>query len=361
MRPLYPALAVRSIACGLAPWALSLACVVAAPLTSHAKPPERLTLTGDLAVHDPVMIKQDGVYHLFCTGGGRRSGGTIPVRTSTDMRAWKSAGFALEKLPEWVATEVPEARNAWAPDISYFNGRYQLYYSLSSFGVNTSAIGLATNKTLDPQSPDYKWEDQGLVIRSRKDDDYNAIDPNFVVEDPDHVWLTWGSFWGGIKMRSLDPKTGKLLAGDDTIHTIAARPRSAEHVTPPVEGAIEAPFIVRHDDHWVLFVSWDFCCRGPRSNYKVVVGRAEKITGPYLDKDGKDLAQGGGTLILEANTSEYHGAGHPAVYSEDGADYLLVHAYRGRQGRSELQILPIEWTDGWPAVAQFKQPERTFP
>ena len=161
-----------------------------------ADQPEFLSLTGDLAVHDPVVIKEGDVYYLFCTGGGRRAGGIIPVRTSRDMRTWQTAGFALDRLPAWAADEVPRARNAWAPDISFFNGRYQLYYSLSSFGVNTSAIGLATNKTLDPKSPDYEWQDEGLVVRSRDEDDFNAIDPNFVVEDENNVWLTLGQLLG---------------------------------------------------------------------------------------------------------------------------------------------------------------------
>jgi arabinan endo-1,5-alpha-L-arabinosidase len=239
-----------------------------------------------------------------------------------------------------------------APDISFFNGKYHLYYSLSSFGVNHSAIALATNKTLDPDSPDFKWVDEGMVIRSRPDeDDFNAIDPNVVVADDGRVWLTWGSFWGGIMLRELDPHTGKPAPKNTTLHKLAARPRSGEHVPPPVEGAIEAPFIVRHGDDWYLFVSWDFCCRGAKSDYKVVVGRAKEVTGPYRDRDGKLMSDGGGTLILEAATDHWRGAGHPAVYREGGVDYLVFHAYSAETGRSQLQISTIDWHDGWPRVA----------
>src|SRR5262249_17972189 len=164
---------------------------------------------------------------------------------------------------DWVAGEVPKARNAWAPDISFYNGKYHLYYSLSSFGVNDSAIALATNKTLDPSSSDYHWVDEGMVVDSHSaQDDFNAIDPNLAVEDADHVWLCWGSFWGGIKMRRIDPMTGKLAAEDATLYSLAARPRANPRQTPPVEGAIEAPFLFHRGDYCYLFVSFDFCCRG---------------------------------------------------------------------------------------------------
>jgi arabinan endo-1,5-alpha-L-arabinosidase len=174
-----------------------------------ASKPLLLELTGDLAVHDPAIIKEQGTYYLFATGG-RRNRGVVSEFTSPDMRHWTQAGKVLPTLPAWVADEVPKARNAWAPDVSFFNDKFHLYYSLSSFGVNHSAIALATNKTLDPSSPDFKWVDEGLVVRSRQgEDDFNAIDPNVVVEPEDRVWLSWGSFWGGIKLRQLDPATGK--------------------------------------------------------------------------------------------------------------------------------------------------------
>ena len=125
-----------------------------------------LALDGDVSpVHDPVVIKEKGTYYVFCTGG-RNGQGVIPIRTSTDMRTWKAPGFVFESLPEWAAKEIPQARNAWAPDISYFNGKYHLYYSVSSFGSRNSAIGLATTPTLDPASPDYRWMDEGMVLRS---------------------------------------------------------------------------------------------------------------------------------------------------------------------------------------------------
>ena len=131
-----------------------------------AAQPELLSLSGDLTVHDPALIKAGDEYYLFCTGGFRGQG-IVPIRKSSDLRKWETDGFVFRELPAWVADEVPKARNAWAPDISHFGGKYHLYYSLSSFGVNDSAIALATNTTLDREDPDYKWVDEGLVLRSR--------------------------------------------------------------------------------------------------------------------------------------------------------------------------------------------------
>lgn len=190
-------------------------------------------------------------------------------------------------------------------------------------------------------------------MRSRAgQDDFNAIDPNLVIEDEKNIWLAWGSFWGGIMMRRVDLETGKLSTEDTTFHRLAARARRDEHKTPPVEGAIEAPFIVRRGEFWYHFVSWDFCCRGARSNYKVVVGRSPTVTGPYVDKEGKPMNDGGGTLLIEAATDHWRGAGHAAVYQENATDYLLFHAYSADNGRSRLHVSTIAWEDGWPRVAK---------
>ena len=332
---------------------LALLAVPGIPFMLAGPPsPELLKVDGDTTVHDPVIIKEKGIYYIFCTGGGRGGAGVIPIRTSKDMRHWELAGFVFDKYPDWVKREIPKAGGgAWAPDISFFQGKYHLYYAVSSFGVNESAIGLATNATLDPKSPNYKWEDLGLVVRSRTEDDFNAIDANLIVEDKNHVWLSWGSFWGGIKMRRINPATGKLSAEDTTLYSLASRPRSTSRVTPPVEGAIEAPFIYRHGHYFYLFVSFDFCCRGAKSDYHVVVGRARKITGPYLDKTGKPMTEGGGSEIVPALSALWHGAGHEAVFQDGKTDYLLFHAYDPKSGRPSLQISTMVWENGWPKAA----------
>src|ERR1041384_3479742 len=307
------------------------------------KNPEVLALSGDTeGVHDPVLIKQDDTYYVFCTGG-RAGVGMIPIRTSKDLRNWTLSGYVFEKLPEWATKEIPRARDPWAPDISFFNGKYHLYYSVSTFGSRNSAIGLATNLTLDPKSPKYKWVDEGMVLRSEQDkDDWNAIDPNLFIEDKHNIWLDWGSFWGGIKMRRIDPETGKLSTKDTMMHSLASRPR-----TPPVGGAIEAPFIVRQGGYYYLFVSFDRCCRGANSTYNVVVGRSRKVTGPYVDKTGKPMTEGGGSPVIAAMTPNWKGPGHEGVLREPGADYLVFHAYNGTTGRQTLQISTMIWESGW--------------
>lgn len=316
-----------------------------------AAEPELLQLSGDTRVHDPVIIKEGDTYYVFATGG-RRGRGLVPIHASKNLRDWKIIGYVFEELPEWAPKEIPGTRGIWAPDISFFNGKYHLYYSVSTFGKNSSAIGLAHNETLDPNNPRYKWVDQGMVVRSTEgENDWNAIDGNIIVEDNGKVWLNWGSFWSGIKMKRIDPGTGKLSTGDTTLYSLASRPRSGAHQTPPLTGAIEAPFIINHDGWYYLFVSFDFCCRGAKSTYNVRVGRSRDVTGPYVDKDGTPMMEGGGTLVIEATEGAWRGAGHEAVLQEGNRDCLVFHAYDAATGRSHLQISTMVWEDGWPRVA----------
>ena len=329
---------------------ISLTAISGYSQTFETKEPQILKLSGDLNVHDPVIIRQNDTYYVFCTGGGR--GGVIPIRTSKDLRNWKLSGYALEKLPDWVGQEGIRARDAWAPDISYYNGKYHLYYAVSTFGSRNSAIGLATNSTLDSNSPDYKWIDQGMVVRSTEEDDWNAIDGNLVIEDANNIWLSWGSFWGGIKMRRIDPETGRLSTKDTMMYPLASRERSQ-----PTNGAIEAPFIIKHDKYWYLFVSFDRCCQGARSTYKIMVGRSEEVTGPYVDKEGKLMTEGGGSLVLKAkeNAAYWAGPGHEAILQQSEGDYLIFHAYSiPNRGRSMLNIATIAWQDDWPRVAELE-------
>ncbi|MBN1126870.1 MAG: arabinan endo-1,5-alpha-L-arabinosidase [Sedimentisphaerales bacterium] len=301
-----------------------------------------LPLEGDLSVHDPAIIREGDTYYVFCTGG-RWRGGLLPIRTSKDLCHWERGGSVFDEVPSWVSTEIPGVRGIWAPDISYFNNQYHLYYSVSRFGRNDSAIGLAVNKTLNPADPNYKWIDKGLVVRSTQgQDNWNAIDGNIVIENMDKVWLNWGSFWSGIKMKRIDPKTGKLSTKDTTLYSLARRPSP---------GAVEAPFIIRHEELWYLFVSFDFCCRGVNSTYRIMVGRSEQVTGPYVDKEGTPMMEGGGTLVIEATTENWKGPGHCAILQDRTDDYLVFHAYHGRTGRAELKISTLVWKDGWPKAA----------
>ncbi|MBN1507221.1 MAG: family 43 glycosylhydrolase [Sedimentisphaerales bacterium] len=297
-------------------------------------------LSGDYATHDPVIMRQGDTYYVFCTGT------RIPIRASTDMHHWWSVGHMLAAIPSWVYTVVPKytGSSVWAPDISYFDGQYHLYYSVSTFGSNVSAIGLATNTTLDPCDPEYEWVDSGgPVVRSRSSDNYNTIDPALFIDHRDatvRYWLAFGSFWSGIKMTEVNPATGCPLSNPPVLSSLAWNK------------SIEAPFLISRNGYYYLFVSFDTCCQGVRSTYNVRVGRATEVTGPYTDKDGVSMMASGGTR-LTWNDERWKGPGHEAVFLDrDGRYWLVHHAYDAqRNGRSYLRIHELFWTpDDWPTL-----------
>ena len=301
-----------------------------------------------ISVHDPVMMKQGDTYYLFSTGRG------IAVWSSKDMKNWEREEPVFAEAPAWAADVVPEFKNhIWAPDIAYHNGQYYLYYSISAFGKNTSAIGVATNKTLNSNDPDYKWVDHGIVVQSVPGRDlWNAIDPNLVFDEQGQPWLSFGSFWEGLKLVKLKKDLLSIAEDPQEWHTVVKRERTDTlDIRNAGDAAVEAPFIFKKGDQYYLFASFDFCCRGPNSTYKMVVGRSDKVTGPYVDKEGKKMTQGGGSLLLEGDNNWY-GVGHNSVYNFDGQDYLVFHAYDAAdKGRPKLRIEKLSWDkNGWPVV-----------
>lgn len=315
--------------------------------------------TNDPNAHDPVMARgEDGRYYCFMTGWN------VGVMSSEDMVTWRMEPSALKETPAWAKEEVKGYNgHTWAPDISYHNGQWYLYYSCSTFGKNGSAIGLAVNKTLDPSSPDFGWEDKGMVVAShRRVDNYNAIDPNLIVDQKGQPWLNFGSFWDGIQLVKLSKKDFKTPIGKPkTIARRVDRRISLAEMNDPnnfqVEGgntieagenAIEAPFIFYHDGYYYMFVSWDYCCRGQASTYKTVYGRSKKVDGPYLDMNGNSMEFGGGTYLYGPD-EEYFGVGHCSAYEFDGKCYFVSHAYeKDKNGAAKLFIRPLEFDkDGW--------------
>jgi len=324
-------------------------------MASSVERPRAIPLTGDFwGTHDPSIMREAGTWYVFATGKAA-DGGQFQVRCSKDLQEWKLCGHVFDQIPEWIQKDSPGTKELWAPDISYENGEYRLYYAYSLFGKNLSGIALATNKTLDPTRKDYKWIDRGLVLKSTAADDFNAIDPNFVRDAEGHAWLAFGSFWSGIKMRRLDDKTGLLSSTDTRLYSLASRrkpenPPAPRPDLPPDWQAVEAPFVVYHGGHYYLFVSWDLCCRGIHSTYRTMVGRAERITGPYVDKNGTPMTEGGGTELLHGN-SRWLGPGGESVWmGKDGQDLMVFHAYDAQSGKPALQISTIVWRDGWPEV-----------
>ena len=297
---------------------------------------------GDVrGVHDPCIIEEKGVYYVFCTGRG------VPVRRSTDLIHWENAGWVFaEDVPAWALKTVPEARSLWAPDISFIDGEYRLYYSTSTFGSWLSCIGLATNRTLDPHGVGYGWVDKGLVIDSNGGPatDFNAIDPNAVTDAAGQTWLALGSFRTGIKIVKLDRRTGKPFPGEKPT-PLAARPEMREQ-------AIEGPFVVRHGGFYYLFVSFGYCCQGLRSDYRIAVGRSESVTGPYVDAAGKLMLEGGGTVILQGDNARVRAPGHCAVLQRSEGDLLVYHFIDANdRGAPHLQIRRLDWgANGFPVV-----------
>ena len=329
-------------------------------------------VTDTVMAHDPVMAFENGIYYLLSTGNG------LQWATSKDRRSWvvQPTPF-IEHIPEWTQDSVPGFHNhVWAPDIIRWHDRWWLTYSCSTFGKNTSAIGLMSSDRLNGQ-----WKDEGCLVKSEaKRNDWNAIDSNIAIDENDTPWLVWGSFWDGIQIARLEWKvdSGKFatapVSSSDAVanstlstlncKTIARRymkgdPKAAENPTSKFAGrnSIEAPFIFKKNGWYYLFVSWDYCCRGAKSNYRVAVGRSKNIAGPYLDHEGKDMLVGGGTLFLEGDKKEYEAAGHCAAYTfttPQGIkeDIFICHGYSTKlKGMAILIQRPIKWTaDGWPTL-----------
>jgi arabinan endo-1,5-alpha-L-arabinosidase len=311
----------------------------------------------DVPVHDPVIIREAGTYYVFATGQG------VAVWSSPDRVHWRREPPVFATPPAWAVEAVPGFRGAvWAPDISFFAGQYYLYYAVSAFGKNTSCIGVATNATLDPRAPNFKWVDHGKVIQSIPGvTNWNAIDPNLITTDDGTPYLAFGSFWEGLKLVKLTPDRLGLAEPLDHLPTIASRKTDPAAPNPPAPAgnpvdaggnAIEAPFIYKHGDAFYLFASIDYCCRGAKSTYKMIVGRAKALTGPYVDEAGVPLARGGGTILL-AGDAKWYGVGHNAVANFEGVDYLVFHGYDAsdERARSKLRIEKLRWNEaGWPVV-----------
>jgi arabinan endo-1,5-alpha-L-arabinosidase len=268
------------------------------------------------------MIWDGSKYYLFATGG------TLDVRSSPDILTYSDVGNVFGAIPMWVTTALGQNPGSlWAPDISYFEGQFHVYYAGSSFGSNDSVIGLATTASLSAP----KWADQGAVVQSTTTDDFNAIDPNISFDASCTPWLAFGSFWSGIKMRQIDPSTGKLSTSHTTTYSLASRNG----------GAIEAASIISHNGFYYLFVSFDACCQGVSSTYRTMVGRAAAITGPYSDKAGADMMTGAAEQLL-ASSGRYIGPGGGTAWRDGDAYLYAYHYYDGDDnGVSKLQVRPI--------------------
>lgn len=308
------------------------------PATAQTQP----VLDGNIAIHDPSVIQVDGQFASFATGVERaEDGGTVRTKHSPDGIVWTETGAMPGGMPEWVTAELGlTPPNIWAPSISIHQGTAYLYYAGSTFGRNASVIGLMTNADFDVTDPAAGWVDQDMVIRSHPGDNFNAIDPFRINLEDGTAWLAFGSHWDGIRLIQIDPVSG-LQRNRAAPLPIASRNG----------GAIEAPAILQHDGQYYLFVSFDACCRGIASTYRIMVGRADDITGPYLDRDGEEMLEGGGSEI-QTTEGRFRGPGGQEVFMRDGEPWLAYHYYdRDQGGRPKLQLAPLRFdAEGWPTL-----------
>jgi arabinan endo-1,5-alpha-L-arabinosidase len=284
-------------------------------------------------VHDPSSIVEcNGAYWCFSTGN------FLASRYSTNLVDWQRGPAVFSQSPAWAKNAVAGNRgHFWAPDLICMAGRYYLYYSVSTWGSTVSSIGLATNDSLDPADPRFRWADQGPVVTTSSQDNYNAIDPSVMLDRDGRLWMAFGSYWSGVKLIELNPQTGHRITTNSPLYSIAWN------------DSIEAACLVNEKEYYYLFVNWGQCCRGTNSTYQIRVGRSREVTGPYLDKAGRDLMLKGGSLFLGTKGKEI-GPGHAALLRSRGKAYVSYHFYDGAQdGRPSLRIRSLEWNKaGWP-------------
>ncbi|KAG8817879.1 hypothetical protein FRC17_011056 [Serendipita sp. 399] len=320
--------------------------------------PNPISLRGAYTgVHDPSALCQrtDGTWFLFSTAVG------IAIRTSKDRVTWTNAGVVWPSGAPWTSTYTGENNaNLWAPDCTFRNGQFYLYYSASTFGSRNSGMFLARSTTGAQGS----WTNDGLVYGSTTSSSYNAIDPNLVI-DGSKWYLVFGSWSSGIAMFvqpivTESPPDTTLLAWSMSFEEYWERLLMVNSINPSTgkpsstsltklasrNNGIEAPVIIKNGSYYYLFTSWDKCCAGLSSTYNIRVGRSTNIKGTYVDQAGVNLTNGGGTLILSTHGSVV-GPGGQSVFQTGGVWYLVYHYYVSNG--SNLGINRLDFSSGWPS------------
>ncbi len=284
-----------------------------------------LAQIGKPFIHDPsTIMESDGKYYTF----GTRGGGLV----SEDGWKWISGG------------ERPGG--GAAPDAIKIGDRYLVVYGSTGGGLgggHDGKINTMWNKTLDPKSPDFKYTAPIVVAESKNMEDNDAIDPGLLLDPIDgRLWLSYGTYFGFIRLIELDPKTGDRVKGNKAID---------------IAIDCEATDLEYKDGWYYLLGTHGTCCDGPNSTYNIVVGRSKKVTGPYLDNMGRDMLKGGGKMVVSSSTTggRVNGAGHfGRTIIEEGVEKVSFHyeADFDQGGRSVLAIKPLLWKNGWPMAGE---------
>ncbi len=317
---------------GLQLWCVNLCAQVQAP-----------SLRGYLTAHDPSTIIQcKNCYYVFYTGQG------ILSKSSSDKVFWSAGPPVFNNAPAWTTNAVPGFTGLfWAPDILYFNNLYHLWYAVSTWGSQVSAIGLVTNPTLDPSDPGYLWTDQGPVIQSTNGSPYNTIDPSFCWDASGNLWMAFGSYWNGIYLVQLNATNGLRISSSSPTYNLA------------YNSSIEASYLFKRGGYYYLFADWGSCCEGVDSTYNIRMGRSTSVTGPYLDENGINMVNNGGTLFQQG-TGKFTGPGHVGILSDGGIQWWSYHYYDANAwapqydayGAPDLALAPLSWTsNNWPVFS----------
>ncbi|MBR2059650.1 MAG: family 43 glycosylhydrolase, partial [Fibrobacter sp.] len=295
--------------------------------------------------HDPSMVRFEDGYALMSTNNN------LQLWTSEDAYTWKDHKSTVSAIPQWAYTYAPGTEGIWAPDVFYMNGEYRVYYCVSVFGKRSSAIGYQSTKSIMPGSSGYGWTDHGHVFHTTTSDKYNAIDADVVRDTEGNYWMAFGSFGLGIQLIKLDATTGYQASDDKTVYNIARRTSSASG------GAEEGPSLIEHGGQYFLFTAWDKCCQQganiEQTTYKTAYGRADKVTGPYKDRAGYTMANGGGTILLE-RYGRYVGPGGGEAF-QDLNRVRFVHHYYDLNGDkyNHIHIRDVVFTeDNWAEMGQ---------
>ena len=295
--------------------------------------PSSLVITNGENVHDPSMIQSGNTYYVFNSG--------LWTRTSTTLTSWANIAQVLFPNPTWIPSYVTGVTDLWAPDISFFNGAYHLYYAASTFNSKRSCIGHASRAAMNAGT----WAENGAPVIcsnvpsvANANVNWNAIDPNVILDPSGAPWLVFGSGWDGIQIVRLT--SAGAIDPTSTVTTIATR----------TAGVLEGAAMVRRCGYYYLFTSWDLCCLGAASTYNIRIGRSTSMTGGFVDKSGVPLTQGGGTLLVGAGDGWVGPGGESVMFSGNRA-YLVYHAYAATDGHFALHMSDLYWdATGWPVT-----------